>query len=725
MSKNNLLLGNGQALVGATNWPTPPAEKASVYSIDESRQRLHPQLQQFLEQGKAVPKGAAPRGEMVGRVVVHPEYIAKSYFPTSVLRDAGLRHVGTRGISIHPERRNRKKREDEPMYTAEMLVAGTLDDFAQFDKLLMQSRAVGVQNAMTRIEQIQLMQPVDRLRRIKAMPDGTVLLEAVLHASAEDSDIITEFEKWARSCDGDADMGRRVVLDSVTFIPVRIAMSGVENLAKFTHVRVLRSMAPMRSHDGALRGLSVLNPIWMPGGGAIAPDIRAAVFDGGMDAPAISAWAPEHTWSETTVTTDGYLDHGAAVTSALLFGPVMAPNVPLPTPFASVDHFRVATSHDATDPEMFDALRRICEVIDRGQHEYINISLAPRDIVYDDDVHLWTSVLEKRLCDGRILATVAVGNDGAKPFPASRVQVPADLVNALAVGSCTGRDGEVKRAAHSSIGPGRSPGLIKPDGLAWGENVPLFDPRSQGLVLANGSSMAAPLALRTCLGAAAMADGISPRVARALLLHNTDRSAQADKSEVGFGRFASDPLDIISCNDHEAMVVYEGVLQPSTPVGAMLPWPTGSVAGKVHIRATLIFYTEVDVAHPMNYTRAGIETRLRRTPGGKTVTFFSKAGLYSGTEQEMRTDAHKWETVLSREIGAYADTLQDPTLELIFRAREEGGSVPKEKVKPLPYVLVVTVSAPSEPQYYNRVRQRHPVLTPLRLRAGISLPNKT
>ena len=82
---------------------------------------------------------------------------------------------------------------------------------------------------------------------------------------------------------------------------------------------------------------------------------------------------------------------------------------------------------------------------------------------------------------------------------------------------------------------------------------------------------------------------------------------------------------------------------------------------------------------------------------------------------------HKWETVVSKEIGAESDTLRDPTLELIYRARDEGGAVSREHLQPLPYVLVVTVSAKSETDFYNRIRQRHAVLTPVRLRAGVEL----
>ena len=141
----------------------------------------------------------------------------------------------------------------------------------------------------------------------------------------------------------------------------------------------------------------------------------------------------------------------------------------------------------------------------------------------------------------------------------------------------------------------------------------------------------------------------------------------------------------------------------------------------VKIRATLLFYTPVDLSHPINYTRAGIEGRLRRSPGGNTVTFFSKSKLFGNSEQQMRADAHKWETVVSKEIGAQASTLDDPMLESVYRAREEGMAVSNSTLEPLPYVLVITVSANAEPDYYDRVRQRYPILAPVQLRAGFEL----
>ncbi|MFA6444239.1 MAG: S8 family peptidase [Sterolibacterium sp.] len=729
MAKNNLLLGNGQALVAPTDWPSGGRSKPDVYSLAETRAHLHPQLELFSQSAARIPPEAAPRGEVVGKVLVHPEYLAKSHFPAGVLRMANLRHVGSRSRTVQPRRRLRKRDEDSPMFTAELLVAGSAADFRLLDQLLMQSQAKGIQRDLSRIEEIGLMAASDRVRAITRLSDGTVLLEAVLHAEEDDDDIFSAFAMWAKRCDGRADLDRLITVDGLSFLPVHIPFGGVESLARFSHLRVLRSVQPLRSHEGALRSSgSGVGPS-LPLEGAMTGDFRVAVFDGGMDATGVATLATEHVWPETKNTTTDYLDHGAVVTSALLFGPVSGGQTVLPRPYAAVDHYRVATPYDETVPEMFDTVERICEVLDRKQHAFVNISLAPPDPVDDDDVHLWTSVLEHRLADGRVLAAVAVGNHGARPYPGNRIQVPSDLVNALAVGSADAHSGAVVRAAHSCVGRGRSPGLVKPDGLAWGGTdvapLPLYDPRTNKIVFATGTSFATPLALRTAVGACALADGMRSAVARALLIHTADRPRKAALEEVGHGRFSLDPFDLLSCGDREAMVVYEGQLEPSKPIGARLPWPGGVVAGKVTLRATLLFFTPVDLAHPINYTRAGIEARLRRSPGGDTVSFFSKSKLFGNSEQQMRADAHKWETLVTKEIGMNANTLDGPTLELIYRARNEGMPVSNARLDPLPYVLVVTVTAKAEADFYNRVRQRYPVLTPVKLRVGVSLPTRS
>ncbi|WP_407470007.1 S8 family serine peptidase [Xanthomonas campestris pv. raphani] len=82
------------------------------------------------------------------------------------------------------------------------------------------------------------------------------------------------------------------------------------------------------------------------------------------------------------------------------------------------------------------------EVLLSRQYQFINLSLGPDLPIDDTDVHAWTSVIDDLLSDGDTLMTVAVGNNGEmdRAVGNARVQVPADAVNALAVGAANNTD---------------------------------------------------------------------------------------------------------------------------------------------------------------------------------------------------------------------------------------------------------------------------------------------
>ena len=46
----------------------------------------------------------APRGEITAEVILHPAFLAKSYFPATILRDSGLIILGSRPVKITPRK---------------------------------------------------------------------------------------------------------------------------------------------------------------------------------------------------------------------------------------------------------------------------------------------------------------------------------------------------------------------------------------------------------------------------------------------------------------------------------------------------------------------------------------------------------------------------------------------------------------------------------------------
>src|SRR5262249_7945001 len=128
--------------------------------------------------------------------------------------------------------------------------------------------------------------------------------------------------------------------------------------------------------------------------------------------------------------------HGVGVTSAFLFGHI-DPAKPLARPYAPVDHYRVLDTTPGQEPhELYEVLGRIDQVLATNNYQFINLSIGPYPPVEDDDVHAWTAVIDERLSRGSTLATIAVGNGGeaSAKDQLNRIQVPADCVNATAVG---------------------------------------------------------------------------------------------------------------------------------------------------------------------------------------------------------------------------------------------------------------------------------------------------
>lgn len=132
-----------------------------------------------------------------------------------------------------------------------------------------------------------------------------------------------------------------------------------------------------------------------------------------------------------------------------------------------------------------------------------------------------------------------------------------------------------------------------------------------------------------------------------------------------------------------------------------------------------------DPEHPLHYTRGGLVTSFRAndekfTDTGEhpvTKTFFSCANLYP-TEQELRDDAHKWETCISRSQRFKSSTLKNPMFDVKYHAREQGAA-PTEAVDPIKYSLILTIRTEGDTSLYNSILQKHQTLQAIKVRSRI------
>lgn len=727
--RRNFLLGNGERLTEPVVMAGRPVKRELPYTFAQARARVLPMVKSATEAMDSLPLLACPHNEAVGALTLNPEYIAKSYFPGELLRNVGMRLVGSRGRIIVPERRSRNRKPAETL-TTELFVAARRLDFRLWCQALPSwSDLTRGSHELPAIERFDVVSSADKVKRMTGTDDELVF-EIVLHATEfrKDAYILESFKAFLATHHLKINFDRRFYAGGLCFMALASPRAKILDVAQFSYLRVAREMPRLRVPTPMLRstGPAPPNPK-LPAGGALDTGIRVAVFDGGLPPKTpLRQWAQGKDGHGVGRALDAFLWHGHAVTSALMFGSLV-PGAHAPRPFAEVQHFRVLDEQSERDPfQLYDVLERIKAVLTTNTFDFVNLSIGPNMPIDDEEVHAWTSMFDEYLADGNTLASIAVGNngDGDTILGYDRVQVPADCVNGLAVGAATASGSKWKRAPYSAVGPGRSPGIVKPDVIGFGgcDMDPYFvldaTPIPK-LTPTYGTSFAAPHVLRTAIGLRAQfGQLLRPLAIKALLVHCADAQSLPQR-QVGWGRVPDNVEDLVTCPDYAVRVVYQGELNASKYLRARIPLPIGVLQGDVSISATFCFATDVDAAHPSNYTRSGLEvffrphedTREKDAMHAKTAAFFRPAKLYPA-EDELRRDAHKWETCLHAVVTKRGPGLKDPVFDIHYNTRADGrtDATPKK----MPYALVITVVAPRSKDLYDQVVRRfRTVLEPL------------
>jgi len=697
-----------------------------------------------------LPKEACPKNEAVAAVRLHPSYLAKTFFPTDLFRTLHLDPVGSRPVRIRPEKGTKKQtasrsqNDNSPTSTTiDVFVRGKRSAFDEWAEVIPDWPSEhGVMEEIIRVEDVLFIPPEERLKPMRSTND-TPLLEIVLHRA--DSYVLEGFRDYVRSLGLRLDLDSRIVVQNLCFLPLRVPLDLQPEMAKFSFLRVAREMPAMRELRPAawstpLRSTPAFK-VDLQHSEPVNTDIRVAVFDGGVPKGALPDTLVRRKKApgvgEAVPDAQG---HGLGVTSALLFGP-LADGDELPRPYAAVDHYRVIDDNTVHDPqgEYFHVINRIMDVLKQNHFDFVNLSLGPDLPIEDDEIHVWTACLDSHFATGKSLVTIAAGNSGANDWDSgnARIQAPSDGVNILSVGAADRNDKHWKRANYSSIGPGRRPGFIKPDLLAFGGSAAMpfwiLNHTKPGFAASvQGTSFASPNALRAALGVRAyLGPVVQPIGLKALLVHHSDEG-EYDAREVGWGKLPHGLDDLITCPDDTAHVLYQGTMDASTYLRLRVPMPAAGLKGKVTIAATFCYATEVDPQDPFNYTRAGLDITFRpnndkfsTTSFGQSKqptpkTFFSCKAF--ATEEELRLDSHKWETCLKASRTFFAASLKDPVFDVHYNARIGGAQ--SYQGKQISYALVVTVHAKNVADLYNRIAQRYRTqLVPLR--PIIRLPIRT
>ena len=755
MADPRFLIGQGERLsVEISRPPRGMGEKAHPYEFEEARRRLAGQWRAAAGELTELPALARPDGQAVIEVTLHPSYLAKSYYPSALMRELDLRHLGSRAVHIVPDKivSSRAIEQGKAQPAPVLYLGGDGARLAQFANGLENWRPIreDVRDDFRQIETLAAPSP-NRLKPLhRTYHKGDLIpLEVVLHSPPDDKNnrIVPAFQKYMRSLDINVDLNRRRHTGGLCFLPMLAPAEILNEILAFTFLRALRECARINPFEPPLRVGGFSFPVAIGAENALAPDLAVAIFDGGLPHNhGLDRWVTAYDAPGVGAPLRAALNHGLQVTSAFLFGPLTAGESHA-RPFANADHWRIIGDDAlADDFELFSLLDRIEGVLTSRRYDLVNISLGPDCAVDDDDVNVWTSTLDQLLSTGDTIATVACGNNGERDQASflHRVQPPSDGVNMLAVGASDRIGTDWRRAPYSACGPGRSPGYVKPDFLIFGGShaAPFLalstaaPPTGSGTM---GTSFAAPLAMRE--GAGIRAQFSTPLWAptvKALLVHAANAADQT-RSEVGWGAISHSLGDLVLCEDGEAHVVYQRQMPETGAVRFYLPIPPG-LSGMLEIKATFCFYCDVDPEDAINYTRAGLDVQFRPDTlhippayikNGKTITptvpssdaFFTSADVYAA-EHLRRSDAQKWETTLSRTKNKRMSSLNQPAFDVSLISREHGheGRRPAN----MKVALIVTLRNKHAADLYDRVvASSGNRLQPLRPRVGVPIPIRT
>ena len=658
--KSNYLIGRAELLAYDIAHTPKRNDKKEPYTFQESITRLTPQIEAAITSINALEDDATPNGDAVCRVTMHPEFYAKSYFPKHFLREFDFEFIGDKPNQILPDKWT-KKSAPKASPTTDIFVAGHKQLIEQIPSMISNiAEDSGLAQDFRHIWKFSHFDAKDKIKRGDFDLDEDTYEVGLQLPYHSNENILNMFLIYAEKHSITVHENLFFRVKNLTFLPVTGSYNSIQKLAEFSYIRLIRKITNLRNILPPVRSSGIETNCALPNVPPLSTDPKVAILDGGLpDNHPITNWLTSYKKMDTTASdVHDYNEHGLAVTSAFLFGPI-DPQKTLPQPYAYVDHLRILDSDTSQeDPlELFRTLGFIEETLLSGQYDFINLSLGPDLPIEDDDLHVWTSVIDDLLQDGNTLLTVAIGNNGQRDNLSrlNRIQVPSDCVNALSVGACHSTSENWNKAPYSAVGPGRSPGVVKPDLLAFGGSPSEYFhvlSNNQTAVPTQGTSFAAPYTLRNAVGIrSTLGRDISLLTIKALLIHSAIPHDSSSKEETGWGKLPESISDIIATEPGEARIVYQGELKPGKLLRAPIPIPDYEIKGMVTITATFCYATVTEPQSTSSYTQSGLEITFRPdlkrfTPDKKTGnipknpdtdSFFKQQKF--ATEAELRHDA--------------------------------------------------------------------------------------
>lgn len=345
-----------------------------------------------------------------------------------------------------------------------------------------------------------------------------------------------------------------------------------------------------------------------------------------------------------------HYEHGTEVTSIIVDGPQLNPNLDDGCGRFKVKHFGVCC--DRISPTRL--MRRIRNIVEENPQIHVwNLSLGTEEEVSKNFISYDASILDEIQATKNVIFVVSGTNDNT-PTPRSRKRVgsPADSLNSIVVNSVKFNN---TPCSYSRKGKVLS-FFNKPDVSYYGgdvdERISVCSPN--GIWKEMGTSFAAPwISRKLCYLIDIM--GLPREVAKALVIDSAagweyKQGAYKNKELIGFGVVPINIKDILSCDNSEIkFVLYETSNSYKTSNYA-IPIPKDNDNKYPFIaRATLCYFPKCRREQGVDYTNRELSLKFGRIGKDGTIDDINKNiqddNEGYANERRSRQEFRKWENV--------------------------------------------------------------------------------
>lgn len=337
--------------------------------------------------------------------------------------------------------------------------------------------------------------------------------------------------------------------------------------------------------------------------------------------------------------------HGTSVSSIIVDGPTINPELDDSCGRFKVRHFGVATSGHFNS---FTILRTIDEIIKENRDIKVwNLSLGSDKEIHPNFISPEAAILDKIQSENDVIFIIAGTNKRTDDGEERYIGSPADSINSLVVNSV---DYNNKPVSYSRKGPVLS-FFNKPDVSYYGgdRDNPIKVCCETGGQIVAGTSFAAPWIARKM---SYLIDvlGLSREVAKALIV---DSAASWKKQEepskyVGYGVVPIRIEDIIKSQDDEIRFVISGTSEKYNTYNYSLPVPISKDMYPYIAKATLCYFPVCSRNQGVDYTNTELDLHFGRLDGRTVKTINDNKQGEDGSyiyEGNARLFFRKWDNV--------------------------------------------------------------------------------